>query len=175
MGIKAIMGAPFGALSLKKTTSTNPFEHNSFKGKSFTGSVLPFTDVFQSIKPAEVKPNKMKMISGAVVGAVSNFKTRLTQPVINFANHVKERLANGVNAVKNAGNTIAEMSKNMQSRISHVFDWNKAAEENKDGIKILSMKQINNKASVKDLKATWIAENTQMLANEAKETGKAAA
>ena len=117
MGIKAIMGAQFGALSLKKTTSTNPFEHNSFKGKSFTGSVLPFADVFQSIKPVEAKPSKMKMVSSAVVGAVSNFKTKLTQPIINFANNVKETVAHGVEAMKSAKNSITEMGKNMHSRL----------------------------------------------------------
>ena len=45
--IKAIFGARLGALSMNKKTSTNPFENVNFKGKSFTGSVLPFADVFQ--------------------------------------------------------------------------------------------------------------------------------
>ena len=175
MGIKAIMGAQFGALSLKKTTSTNPFEHNSFKGKSFTGSVLPFADVFQSIKPVEAKPSKMKMVSSAVVGAVSNFKTKLTQPIINFANNVKETVAHGVEAMKSAKNSITEMGKNMHSRIAQMFNWNKVAEDNKENVKILSMRHINNKASVKDLKATWLAENAEIKAKEMNEAGKAVA
>jgi len=175
MGIKAIMSAPFGALSLKRTTSTNPFEHNSFRGKSFTGNVLPFTDVFQSIKPAEIKPNKMKMISSAVVGAVMNFRTKFTQPIINFAHNVKTSFSNGVEAMKSAGNVIAQMRKNMQNRISSVFEIHKAPEEIKDGARILSMKHISNKASVKDLKATWIAENAQIAAKNSQETGKAVA
>lgn len=175
MGIKAIMGAQFGALSLKKTTSTNPFEHNSFKGKSFTGSVLPFADVFQSIKPVEEKPNKIKMVSSAVIGAVSNFKTKLTQPIVNFANNVKETVAHGMEMMKSAKNSIAEMSKNMHNRITQMFDWNKVAEDNKETTKILSMRHINNKASVKDLRATWLAENAEIKTKKMKEVGKAVA
>ncbi|MCD8377822.1 MAG: hypothetical protein LUB59_03440 [Candidatus Gastranaerophilales bacterium] len=174
MGIKSIMGAQLGALSFRRTTTTNPFEHNSFRGKSFTGSVLPFADVFQAIKPVEAKPDKLKMISGAVIGAVSNFRTRITQPVINFANSVKETVLSGVNTFKSAGNTIAEMGKNVQNRVSHIFDSGKAAEETKEGVRVLSMKQINNKASVQDLKAAWIAENGNTVSNEIK-SGKAAA
>ncbi|MCM1265851.1 MAG: hypothetical protein NC200_06595 [Candidatus Gastranaerophilales bacterium] len=175
MGIKAIMGTGFGTLSLRKTTSTNPFEHNSFKGKAFCGSALPFTDVFQSIKPIEQKPNKLKVISASVVTAVSTFKSKLMQPIVNFANNVKTTWNNGIEAVKSAGNNIAEMGRNVQNRISSVFEHHKVAEENKDIPKILSMKQINEKASTKDLKATWLAENELMLSKESEEIGKAAA
>ena len=43
-------------------------------------------------------------------------------------------------------------------------------EENKEGVKILSMKQINTKASVEDLKSTWIEENRlEMSKKSAKE------
>lgn len=175
MEIKAISGAKLGTLSLRKTTSTNPFENVSFKGKSFNGSVLPFADVFQSIKPVEPKTNKLKMVAGSVVSAVSTFKSKLVQPVVKFANNVKAGWNHSVEAVKSAGNTIAEMGRNIQNRISSVFENHKIAEENKDIPKVLSMKHINNKASVKDLKATWIAENELMLSKEAKETGKAAA
>lgn len=100
MEIKAILGAKFGHLSINKKTSSNPFEHNSFKGKSFTGSVLPFADVFQSIKPMEQKPNKIKMVASAVVGAMNNFKTSITQPIIKFAHNVKETFHNGIEAMK---------------------------------------------------------------------------
>lgn len=173
MGIKAIMGAQFGTLSLKKTTTTNPFEHNAFKGKSFTASVLP-TDLFQSIKVVDTKPNKIKMISSAVIGSVTNFKTRLSESVVNFANNVKERISQGVEAVRSAKNNITEMGKNMQNRISQVFDWHKAAEENNNMPKILSARHINSKASVRDLEATWIAEN-EMIAKNADESRKAVA
>ncbi len=175
MGIKAIMGAGFGTLSLRKTTSTNPFEHHSFKGKAFCGSALPFTDVFQSIKPVEPKSNKLKMMAGTVVTAVSTFKSRLLAPVVKFANNVKTTWNNGIEAMKSAGNTIAEMGRNVQGRISGVFEHNKIVEENKDVPKILSMKHINEKASVKDLKATWIAENELMISKESNEVRKAAA
>ena len=43
-------------------------------------------------------------------------------------------------------------------------------EENKEGVKILSMKQINTKASVEDLKSTWVEENRlEMSKKSAKE------
>ena len=56
-----------------------------------------------------------------------------------------------------------------------MFDWNKVAEDNKENVKILSMRHINNKASVKDLKATWLAENAEIKAKEMNEAGKAVA
>lgn len=174
MGIKAIMGAKLGSLSLRRTTSTNPFEHNSFRGKSFGGSVLPFADVFQSIKPVEPKTSKIKMISGSVIGAVSSFKTRLTQPIIDFAHNVSEKVANGIQAVKNARNTIVEAGKSIPARITGLFEHNKPIAENKDIPKILSIKHINNKASIQDLKATWIAEN-ELIAKGIEEAGKVAA
>jgi hypothetical protein len=159
MDIKAIVGTQLGGLTLRKSTTTNPFEHNSFKGKAFGGSALPFADVFQSIKPIEEKPNKLKMLSCAVVGAVSSFKNNITQPIANFAHNVKQTVMHGVDAVKNAGNTIAEMGKNVQNKISSVFEFNKTPQNVNLEPKILSMKHINNKASVQDLKATWLAEN----------------
>lgn len=174
MGIKAIMGAKLGSLSLKRTTSTNPFEHNSFRGKSFGGSVLPFADVFQSIKPVEPKTSKIKMISGSVIGAVSSFKTRLTQPIIDFAHNVSEKVAVGIQAVKNARNSIVEAGKNIHGKISSVFEHNRIAEESKDIPKILKIKKINNKASIQDLRATWLAEN-EIIAKGVEEAGKVAA
>ena len=77
--------------------------------------------------------------------------------------------------MKSAKNSITEMGKNMHSRIAQMFDWNKVAEDNKENVKILSMRHINNKASVKDLKATWLAENAEIKAKEMNEAGKAVA
>ena len=39
-------------------------------------------------------------------------------------------------------------------------------EENKEGVKILSMKQINTKASIEDLKSTWLEENRLEMAKK---------
>lgn len=164
----------------KRATSTNPFEKNSFKGRTFKGSVLPFADVFQAIKPVTApKPNKVKMIASSVIGAVVDFKTRLTQPIALFASKVRERIAQGVDSVrhgiesaKHAGSTIKAMGKNMQGRISQVFDFHKPDPEPVvPGVKILDLKHISPKAAVKDLKATWIAENEKI----SKESGKAVA
>lgn len=161
MEIKSILGAKLGSLSISRKTSTNPFEHNSFKGKSFTGSVLPFADVFQSIKPIEQKPSKIKMVSSAVVGAINNFKTSITQPIIRFAHNVKETFHNGIEAMKSTRNSIAEMGRNVQDRISSVFHSHNQIEET--GVpKILSMKHINDKAPVEDLRTTWLAENAKI-------------
>lgn len=174
MEIKSILGAKFGSLSISRKTCTNPFEHNSFKGKSFTGSVLPFADVFQSIKPIEQKPSKIKMISGAVVGAINNFKTNITQPIVKFANNIKETFHNGIEAMRATKNSIAEMGRNVQDRISNVFHAHNTVEET--GIpKILSAKHINNQASIQDLRTTWMAENAKIsLENALKEERVAA-
>jgi hypothetical protein len=174
MEIKAIIGAKFGALGINRKTSTNPFEHNSFKGTSFTGSVLPFADVFQAIKPVEQKPSKLKMVSSAVVGAVNNFKTSLTQPIVKFANNVKETFHNGLEAMKATKNTISEMGRNMHDKISGMFHTNNIAED-MNMPKILSKRHINNNASVQDLKTTWLAENAKISLEKALESDKVVA
>ena len=181
MEINSISNSSISSVRLnKRATSTNPFEKNSFKGRTFKGSVLPFADVFQAIKPVTApKPNKLKMIAGSVIGAVVDFKTRLTQPIALFASKVRERIAQGVDSVrhgldsvKNAGSAIKEMGKNMHGRIAQVFDFHKVEPEPVlPEVKILDLKHINSKASVKDLKATWIAENEKI----SKESGKAVA
>ena len=181
MEIKSIVGARLGSLSLNRSTSTNPFDKTSFRGKSFSGSVLPFADVFQKIKPAqEVKPSRLERVTGAVIGAVTSFRTSITEPVIAFAHRVKDGFLHGVDIVRNAGvsakesilsakNSLVEMKKNLQDRISQVFEWHKVPEPEADGVaKVLSLKHINEHASVKDLKATWISENAKIAESEEK-------
>lgn len=174
MEIKSILGAKLGSLSISRKTSTNPFEHNSFKGKSFTGSVLPFADVFQAIKPIEQKPSKIKMVTSAVVGAINNFKTSITQPIVRFAHNVKETFYNGIEAMRATKNSITEMGRNVQDRISSVFHAHNKIEET--GMpKILNIKHINNQAPVEDLRTTWMAENAKIsLENALKEERVAA-
>ena len=173
MEISSIMTNTLSNVGLKrKSTSTNPFEKNSFKGRTFKGSVLPFADVFQAIKPLETaKPNKVKMMAGAVIAAVTDFKTRLGQPIALFAHKVRESIAHGVDSVRNAKNSIKEMSKSVHEKISHVLDFHKPEAEIATGPKILDLKHINKDASVKDLKATWVALNEKVT----KESGKVAA
>ncbi len=175
MEIKSIVGSKLGSLTFNRSTSTNPFEKTSFKGRTFNGSVLPFADVFQSIKPVEtVKPNKVKMVAGAVISAIVDFKSKLTQPVINFANnvkekigHVKEHIVNSIDSIKNVKTSIVEMGKSVHEKVAHALEG-KAGEPGPDGAIILNMKHINAQAPVKDLKATWIAENEKMLSKEGK-------
>ena len=172
MEVKSIIGVRLGSLT-KRTTSTNPFENTNFKGKSFKGNALAFADVFNSIKPVEHKPNKIKMVSSAVVGAVSNFKSRVTQPIIDFANNVKTKFYAGIDGMKNFRDSVYEMGKDVYSKISDVFSFKKA-EEIAQGPKILEMKHINKSATVEDLKMTWQHEIKLMEENAAK-GGKAAA
>jgi len=174
MEINSIMSTTLSSVGLKKkTTSTNPFEKNSFKGRTFKGSVLPFADVFQAIKPVQTpKPNKLKMMAGSVIAAVVDFKTRLGQPIALFAQKVREHIAHGIDTVRNAKNSIKEMGRTVQDRISQVFEVHKPEPlPVTPEAKILDLKHINKDASVKDLKATWIALNEKVT----KETGKAAA
>lgn len=174
MEIKSIVGTRLGALTFNRSTSTNPFEKTNFKGRTFKGSVLPFADVFQAIKPVQQpKPNKLAMVAGAVISAVVDFKTRLTQPIAMFAQRVRTNIARGVESMKNARNSIVEYGRNvhekMHEKVAHVFErFDKAGEPTADGAIILNMKHINEKASLKDLKATWVAENAKIVSEEGK-------
>lgn len=173
MEIKSIVGAKLGSLSLNRSTSTNPFDKTSFRGKAFSGSVLPFADVFQAIKPVTTeKPNKVKMIAGAVIGAVVDFKTKLTQPIALFAQKVRERIAHGIDAVKNAKNSLVELHHNVHEKIANAIDRLKVKPKEPEvvdeGAKVLSIKNINEHARVQDLKATWIHENEKITQEEGK-------
>ena len=169
MKIDSIIGAKFGTLSIKKSTSTNPFESNSFKGKTFGGSVLPFADVFQAIKPAETpKPTKLAMLAGAMADLTNGFKSHITEPIKQFAHRVKENITLGIDKIKNVKNSLVAMKNTMHDRITQVFDWHKAEEPKVGEARILSLKHINEKAEVKDLKATWIAENAKLSNEEGK-------
>jgi len=172
MEIKAVVGSRLGSLTFNRSTSTNPFEKTSFRGKTFKGSALAFSDVFQAIKPVE-KPNKLKMVTGAVIGAIVDFKTRLTQPIALFAHKVRENIARGVESVRNTKNSIVEMSKNMHERVTEkvasVFSRKPKVEEPvSDVAVVLDMKHINEKAHVRDLKATWVAENERIAKEDRK-------
>lgn len=170
MGIRAIganiaqkVRSPF----IQKSTSTNPFEHNSFSGKAFKNSVLPFADVFQSNKVKET--SKLRMMSASVVSAVSNFGHRISQPMVNFARNVKARVNDTVSAIKALPQKVNELGHNMSQRISESLHMHHK-EESKEGVKILSMKQINTKASVEDLASTLREEiRLEMAKKSAKE------
>ena len=170
MGIKAIVGAKLGTLTVNKSTCTNPFEKNVFKGKSFEGSVLPFADLFQKIKPPSAeapKPTKMEMVAGAVAGAISGFKSRVTEPVVAFANKVRESVSLGIDKVShkvnNLKNSIVDMKNSMKERLVQFYEHLQPEDPlTEDGARILSLKHIDETASVKDLKATWLAENEKI-------------
>ena len=144
-----------------KSTSTNPFENNSFSGRTFNKSVLPFADVFQNTaKKNEV--SKLKMMSASVVSAVSNFKQRLTQPIIDFAHNVKARVNNTVSAIKSLPQRIVAAKNDLSLKISEKLNLYKPAEHKvaeDSGVKLLSLKEINTKARIVDLKHTWLEEN----------------
>lgn len=148
------ISAPFN----KKNVSTNPFENNVVSGHAFKSSVLPFADVFQS---HSLKTNKLKMISGSVVSAVSNFGHKVSQPIVDFAHNVKMSISNTVNSIKSIPARVVSVRKNMSEKISNVWNNNWSHREDKidNAVHILSLKKINEKASVADLKATWLNEN----------------
>lgn len=171
MGIKAIgkniahrVATPF----VKKSTSSNPFENNSFKGKAFNNSVLPFADVFQTNK-SNVH-NRMKMISSSVIGAVSSFGHKITQPIVNFARNVKMGISNTVNSIKSIPNRVHEASIKVSEKISDNINRlrNVGAQDEitENGVRILHIKNINENASISDLKATWLHENKLENAKE---------
>lgn len=161
MGIRAIganiaskVASPF----TRKSTSTNPFEHNSFSGRVFKGSALISADLFQSNKVKEA--SKLKMMSASVVAAVSNFGHRISQPIINFAKNVKAGINNTISAIKSVPQKVNEIGKNVSNKITENLEkLNVHKEEAKDTVKVLNMHQINTKASVADLKNTWLEEN----------------
>ena len=147
---------------IQRKHSSNPFERNDFSGKVFKNSILP-VDVFQTNKT-----NKMKMMSASVVGAVSNFGHKISQPIVNFAKNVKTRVNNTISAIKSLPQKVSEMRHNMSEKISEKLNLHK--EEPANGVKVLSMKHINTKASIEDLKTTWLEENKlEMAKKSAKE------
>lgn len=173
MGIRAIganiahkVASPFK----QKSTSSNPFENNSFSGKVFKGSVLLNADTFQM--KATAQKNKLKMMSGSVISAVSNFGHKISQPIVNLARNVKAHYNNAVTAIKSLPQRVNEIKHNMSQKISESLNMNKIMhkEENKDAVKVLNMREINTKASIEDLKSTWLEENKiEMAKNTSKE------
>lgn len=173
MGIRAIganiaqkVATPFK----RQTVSSNPFENNSFSGKVFKGSVLPFADVFQRTNAVK-QENKLKMVTGSVIAAVSNFGHKVYQPIVNFAKNVKARVNNTIAAIKSLPQRVNELGRDMSQKLTEKLHLNKLhKEEAKDSVKVLNMREINTKASIDDLKNTWLEENKLELSkNIAKE------
>ena len=96
--------------------STNPFANTNFRG-----NVLPFVDVFEGAKKVgnglNVK-DKLKMISGSVLGSVSDFGKKVYEPVKSFAGRIKESwtLAWGKTVDKGV-----ELKNNLSEKINSVF------------------------------------------------------
>lgn len=83
---------------LHKTSTNNTngvVSTNPFASANFRGNVLPFGDVFESAKKVglgEKVQNKLKMISGSVLGNISDFGKRVYEPVKSFAGRIREDL-----------------------------------------------------------------------------------
>jgi len=76
---------------VNKGVSTNPFA-----GSNFRGNVLPFVDVFEGSKKVGITSkiqDKLKLLSGSVLGSVSDFGKRVYEPVKGFAERIKGNLS----------------------------------------------------------------------------------
>lgn len=168
MEIKLNIGSKIPNL-LSRKTSTNPFDNVSFTGRPFGANALPFADVFQTIKPIEHRPNKLKMISGAVIGAMNRFRDEFQPPIARFAHEIRQRISNGILAIKSTGNALVQMNRIAFSR----FDEMIHPQRFDTFPHVLKPNHISPRASVQDLRATWIAQNAKTNIEEAFNTHKA--
>ena len=86
-----------GAIGKTNTNNvSNGVSTNPFASANFRGNVLPFGDVFvgatKKVGLGEKIQNKMKMISGSVLGNVSDLGKRVYEPVKSFAGRIREDL-----------------------------------------------------------------------------------
>ena len=176
MNIKSIVQKKFGSVSQNLKTSTNPLENAGVKEKSFSGSVLPFADVFQSIKPAPfLKFNGLRKASETFKHTLKGFKSRTTEPIALFANSVRENIESGMAILQrtrllmyNSARSFVAFNRNLFGNFKGLFIRPMTQSPEFDNqVTILSNKKINKHASVKDLRNTWINRN-EKLTNERK-------
>ena len=125
---------------------------NPFKDSSFEGLTLP-ADVFESSNPIKAE-SRAKMVMSAIVGSVSNFTKRITEPVSAFCNKVRNASASTWNYLKNT--TISDFGHQISSSITERV--NTISERISTMKKNLELNKINEHMPVSELEALWAKE-----------------
>ncbi len=93
-----------------RKSTTNPFKFNDFEGNTLDVAIC--ADVFEGTKGV----NKLKMISSSVIGSVTKIRKSITEPIVNFANRVKDVITGAWDYAKNTNVEIAGL-KNISESI----------------------------------------------------------
>lgn len=143
-----------------RKSTTNPFKYNDFDSTVFKGNTidpLVCADVLAGING---KQNKLKMIASSVVGSMTKLKNSLTEPIVNFVNHVKETWNNTV--INNEGlKNITDKLHTAGDKISGIlnYDIGKGISDSISGIGKNITEKLPSIDSVtgigKDLLAKW--------------------
>ena len=176
-----------------RKSSTNPFKYNDFEGNAIDPLIC--ADVLVSFKGKE---NKLKMISSSVMGSMIKLRNSITEPIINFANRVKEGITTTWNtAIEKSG--LKNISENLHTtgeKINSIlnYDVSKGISDSISGLgktisekinitgigedlstkwnsligKIQHNRKISSDMSVAELKDLWIKEN-ELISNSVKE------
>ena len=175
-----------------RNSTTNPFKYQNFEGNTL--DISAFADVFES--SAAKDTNKLKMIAASVAGSMHKFKSSITEPIINFVNHVRESVSSAwtyakntniseVGIVKNIsdvmnkpvtlpGSTVIDNTiKGIKSRIGiineNLTDWGKEVQTSWTELisKIHSGKKISADLTVAELENLWKEEIAKTSVEEA--------
>ena len=143
-----------------RKSSTNPFKYNDFEGNAIDPLIC--ADVLVSFKGKE---NKLKMISSSVMGSMIKLRNSITEPIINFANRVKEGITTTWNtAIEKSG--LKNISENLHTtgeKINSIlnYDVSKGISDSISGLgKTISEKILN--ANVRGFKKILIDLFTEM-------------
>lgn len=153
-----------------RTNATNPFTNY----QAFEGNTLPYADVFEGFQPKN--NSKMKMIAASVAGSMTKLRSSITEPIIKFANRIKETVVNawdyainkditelkGIKALnevmhtdisdlsKSLGNSLSGLGSNMNDKIdflnTDILDLSKGLSEKWNAL----INKISNKKITKD-------------------------
>ena len=87
-----------------RKSSTNPFYSTNFEGNTIDPLIC--ADVLESFKGKE---SKLKMITASVMGSMTKLRNSITEPIVNFANRVKDGITNAWTYAKNTEIKIASL------------------------------------------------------------------
>lgn len=175
-----------------RNSTTNPFKYQNFEGNTL--DISAFADVFESSTAKDT--NKLKMIAASVAGSMHKFKSSITEPVINFVNHVRESVSSAWTYAKNTNISEIGIIKNVsdfmnkpisipgsaavdntingiKSRIGvineNITDWSKEIQAGWTDLisKIYSGKKISSDLTVAELENLWKEEIAKNSVEEA--------